>query len=208
MAAPNARRLPSDAGFSVPRSAVSDITHILAKHNPGAPRAVIERAGKAAAGFGAATASLTEEQQRKLVADKKRFARIIAAVVDALSETKPASTAEPIPVLPKGAAENSIGAGLGEIVDREEGLRRITEYATPTPIEAWAGPVAGPSELERRCGIKRSTLYEWQKRGAAIGLLKGERKHVFPLEQFIDGRPVQGMARVGRVIGNPRAAWL
>ena len=45
------------------------------------------------------------------------------------------------------------------------------------------------------------------KRGAVIGLLRGERKHVFPLAQFVDGRPIEGMSDVVRVIGNPRAAW-
>ena len=53
-----------------------------------------------------------------------------------------------------------------------------------------------------------STLHDWQKRGAVIGLLKGERKHVYPLAQFIDGRPIEGMAQITKVIPNPRAAWL
>ncbi|MBA8853387.1 hypothetical protein FHW20_004367 [Ochrobactrum intermedium] len=48
---------------------------------------------------------------------------------------------------------------------------------------------------------------DWYKRGAVIGLLKGERKHVFPRAQFVDGRPVGGMSEVTRIIGNPRVAW-
>ena len=91
---------------------------------------------------------------------------------------------------------------------REEGLRRSADYATPKRLEDWAGPVAGPGELQRDYGIKRSTLHAWHKRGAIVGLLKGERKHVFPLQQFIDGRPVEGMAQITRVIDNSRAAWL
>ena len=41
-----------------------------------------------------------------------------------------------------------------------------------------------------------------------IGLLRGERKHVYPLAQFIDGRPIEGMSVVTNIIDNPRAAWL
>jgi hypothetical protein len=68
--------------------------------------------------------------------------------------------------------------------------------------------VAGPGKIERDFGTRRSTLHDWQKRGAVIGLLKGERKHVYPLAQFIDGRPIEGMARITKIIANPRAAWL
>ena len=39
-------------------------------------------------------------------------------------------------------------------------------------------------------------------------LLVGARKHAFPLEQFVDGRPIEGIADVLKVVGNPRRAWL
>lgn len=103
--------------------------------------------------------------------------------------------------------EVSRGAGLGQSVDMEEGRRRLDEFATPTRIEDWAGPVAGPGDIEKKFGTKRSTLHDWHKRGAVVGLLKGERKHVFPLAQFVDGRPVEGMPQVTKIIRNPRVAW-
>ncbi|TGS06210.1 DUF2384 domain-containing protein, partial [Mesorhizobium sp. M2E.F.Ca.ET.209.01.1.1] len=40
-----------------------------------------------------------------------------------------------------------------------------------------------------------------------IGLRKGGRKHVFPLAQFVDGRPVPGISEVLSAITNPRLAW-
>jgi hypothetical protein len=72
------------------------------------------------------------------------------------------------------------GAGLGKLLSAEEGRARITDYATPTKVEDWAGPLAGPTELERAFGIARSTLHTWQKQGAVVGLLVGTRKHAFP----------------------------
>jgi len=41
-----------------------------------------------------------------------------------------------------------------------------------------------------------------------VGLLSGVRKHVFPLAQFVDGRPVAGLAPVVAAAGAARTAWL
>ena len=57
-------------------------------------------------------------------------------------------------------------------------------------------------------GIPRATLHKWQKSGAAIALLKGTKSHVFPTSQFIDGRPLRGIAEVNRLASSPRNAWL
>lgn len=74
-------------------------------------------------------------------------------------------------------------------------------------IEEWAGPVAGSTYLEDTLRIPRSTLHRWQRRGEVIALRTGGRKHVFPLAQFVDGRPVPGIREVLRLIGHPRTAW-
>ena len=102
----------------------------------------------------------------------------------------------------------SQGAGLGKVLSAEEGRARIVEYATPTRVKDWAGPLAGPTELERDFGVARSALHTWQRQGVVIGLLVGVRKHAFPTEQFVDGRPVTGLGEVVEVIGDLRAAWL
>ncbi|MER9677432.1 hypothetical protein [Mesorhizobium sp. M0208] len=75
-------------------------------------------------------------------------------------------------------------------------------------IAEWAGPVAGSTHLERRFGIPRSTLHWWQRHNDVIAFRRGSRKHVFPLAQFIDGRPVPGIREVLSSISDPRLAWL
>lgn len=75
-------------------------------------------------------------------------------------------------------------------------------------LEDWAGQVVGPTYLEEHCGIPRSTLHWWQRRNDVIALRKGARKHVFPLAQFVDGRPAPGIREVLSLIANPRLAWL
>lgn len=74
-------------------------------------------------------------------------------------------------------------------------------------VEDWAGRVAGPTFLEENLGIPRSTLHRWQRRGKVIALRTGGRKHVFPLAQFVDGRPAPGIGEVLSAMPNPRRAW-
>lgn len=72
----------------------------------------------------------------------------------------------------------------------------------------WAGPVAGPTAIERYYGIPRSTLYRWQKLNEIVSLnTRTSRKPVFPLKQFVDGRPAPGIAELIGIFGEPRKAW-
>lgn len=104
--------------------------------------------------------------------------------------------------------ERHTGSGLVDPIDPAEGRRRLAAFATPLAVEDWAGPVAGPSEVASRLGISRSTLHGWSRSGLAIALRKGARKHVYPLAQFADGRPISGLAAVVEIVGDPRSAWL
>lgn len=72
----------------------------------------------------------------------------------------------------------------------------------------WAGPVAGPTAIERYYGIPRSTLYRWQKLNEVVALNTRTSKHVFPLKQFLDGRPAPGIADLIGIFADARKAWL
>lgn len=111
---------------------------------------------------------------------------------------------------PRGPLEVRQGEGLGELLTLGGGRRRIHEYAlaTGTSFESWAGAAAGPVEVARKLGVSRSTLQAWQTQRLAVGLLNGARKTAFPLEQFVEGKPVAGIADVGAVIGEPRVTWM
>lgn len=191
----------------VDRAVAAEIARVIARHNAGKPKAIVEATGRLAARLAAAAAELPLATQKKLLTGKPKrdVERMVSALLELSSDTP---KFERIEIPEPAEVEPSKGTGFGELVSIEEGRRRLAEYATPMRIEEWAGPVAGPVELERDHGIRRSTLHNWQRRGAVIGLLKGERKHVFPLEQFVDGRPVEGLARVVEVAPSPRSAWL
>ncbi|WP_109574934.1 DUF2384 domain-containing protein [Aminobacter sp. AP02] len=74
-------------------------------------------------------------------------------------------------------------------------------------MEDWAGQVAGQTYLEENLRIPRSTLHLWKRRNEVIALRTGRRKHVFPLAQFIDGRPVSGIRDVLAILSGPRVSW-
>ncbi|MBA8909936.1 hypothetical protein [Aminobacter ciceronei] len=74
-------------------------------------------------------------------------------------------------------------------------------------MEDWAGQVVGQTYLEEYLRIPRSTLHSWKRLNEVIALRTGRRKHVFPLAQFIDGRPVSGIRDVLSIISDPRVSW-
>jgi hypothetical protein len=104
--------------------------------------------------------------------------------------------------------ETLIGAGVGPVLSEAAGAAQLQAMVTTTPIEAWAGPVAGASKIAASLGIPRSTLSSWQQAGAVVALLRGQRKYAYPLEQFVDARPTPGMADVLRLAPDARGAWL
>ncbi|MGX5850594.1 antitoxin Xre/MbcA/ParS-like domain-containing protein [Mesorhizobium sp. PL10] len=103
---------------------------------------------------------------------------------------------------------------MAPLTTRTEGAHQCADskardqQRNSTRIEDWAGQVAGPTYLEEHFGIPRSTLHWWQRHNDVIALRKGARKHVFPLAQFVDGRPAPGIRQVLSFIANPRLAWL
>ncbi len=189
--------------------ATSDVVEAIAKRNPKTPRHKIKLVGRVAAALSDVAVQMTSAEQVVLLDNKERLGQlIIDAVHKAMGKFEPKASDVVRAHIEPSRKEDSVGAGLGRRIDIEEGRKRVDAYARALPIEEWAGPVLGPGDIEAVLRIPRSTLNAWHHRGAVIGLLKGERKHVYPAEQFIDGRPVQGMTRLTKVIADDRTAWL
>lgn len=170
----------------------AELRSVLAHHNPQASKAAINHMAKFIAVLSRVVADLPPGQQRKLPVERKRLRSVLLEAANRAEE----------------AAETIEGAGLGQRLSLDEGLQRLRRYSPPRPIEEWAGPVGGAGEIEERLGIPRSTLNEWYRRGVVLGLLRGERKRIYPLEQFIDARPLAGVGDVARIAPDARAAWL
>jgi hypothetical protein len=203
MTAAQARRPTAQSAAKMASPAAADLIGMFAQRNPKSSRGELTEVGKLVAEFSATAARLSPAARKRLLARKARFKELIAQIA-----AEPEAAPKPLNLVTKAAAEVSQGAGLGKVLSPEEGRARIAEYATPTKVEDWAGPLAGPTELERDFGVARSTLHTWQKQGAVIGLLVGVRKHAFPTEQFVDGRPLAGLGAIVDAIGDLRAAWL
>ncbi len=180
---------------------LADLLGALA--NIGMSRTALAMTSKVMKAVSAATDRLPPQQQELIIADQD----LPGAIEALISASAIRMSGDLVHVAIEGPVEESEGEGLGEPLSIAEGHRRLIGYGEPQRLEDWAGAVAGPIELEEKLGIKRSTLHSWQKRGAVIGLLKGAKKHVFPLAQFVDGRPVEGMSELTQIIRNHRAAW-
>lgn len=191
---------------------IVDIKQALAKRNPGASSGAIDATGRLMASMGAAVVALPQERRQLLLEHpsevKAMLQRAFAQLQDRLAKSEaPVEDDRPLRLRP-AHVETAQGSGLGARISREEGLRRLEAYAQALTFEDWAGEVAGPGELERDEGVSRSTLNDWRRSGAVIGLLRGTRKHVYPRAQFVDGRPVPGLAQTQKIVGDARNAWL
>ncbi len=99
-------------------------------------------------------------------------------------------------------------AGIGQPKQRPDPRSAPLKQGEPTDLMAdWAGAMAGPTDIERHFGIARSTLFRWQKRNEVISIRTGAKRFGFPLDQFIDGRPVLGIAEVLTAFSDARGAW-
>lgn len=175
-----------------------DVERALAHYDEAINQSTVVSLGKIAGSIASAVTLLSARHQRAIDAIHadlpglaSKFVRALAAEAARRSEAGTAGTTNPPAALLANEAPPS------QTDDLETML-----------IEDWAGRVAGSTYLEDNLHIARSTLHRWQKRNDVIALRKGGRKHVFPLAQFVDGRPAAGISDVLSLIGNPRLAWL
>jgi hypothetical protein len=173
----------ANARAGVRKLVASEVSDALTRYEPSLAKAAAANTAQIVATVAAAVVGLSPSQQKRLKSRSGDLADMIAAW------------------------ESRKGAGFGELVDIEEGRRRLSDYAIDIPLADWAGPLAGSSALMEDMGIARSTLHDWQRRGEVVALLKGARKHVFPLAQFVDGRPAQGIRDILDIVDSPRRAW-
>ena len=167
----------------------------------------VKTLGRAAAALSATAAKLSTDQQRLVVRYQARLPDVMAKV---LAQLDTPADAQRIELTARGAVEVSQGAGIGNVLSSEEGAKRLHDYALATggDLKTWAGPTAGPVEIERQLGVPRSTLHLWQTKGLVIRLVDGVRKPVFPIEQFVESKPIAGIADVLAVIGEPNTTWM
>jgi Protein of unknown function (DUF2384) len=185
--------------------AEAEIRAMFAHRNPQMPARALTPLAKLVANFADVVAGLAVDQRERIPTSKTVLRTMLLRA--ARSRTEP-SVGELQNAAVEQAVERHRGTGLGDLLTREEGRERLAQYVQTCPLESWAGPVAGPGEIEKQLRVARSTLNEWHRRGVVIGLLRGERKHVYPLDQFVDARPMQGIGDVAKIAPNERAAWL
>jgi hypothetical protein len=184
----------------------AEVERVLVRHDDTIDTPTLVSAGKIAGGVAAAITFLSPKHQRAIDAIQgeltglaSEFVRALAVEAGRRSETGAAGgERENLPSAPPAGIESPAPTSPRNPADDLDSVL----------IEDWAGRVAGSTYLEENFRIPRSTLHRWQKRNEVVALRKGGRKHVFPLAQFIDGRPAPGISEVLSLIVNPRMAWL
>lgn len=171
-----------------------EMTKLIMRYNPGADPVQIRELGWLMVKVSEAAGELGRPARRWVMESLTRQMEVRPRETEARTEVSERALGD--------------GSGLGETLSVEEGQAKLTGYATILPVEVWAGPVAGPTQIQRELGLARSTLHAWSKKGEVVELLTGVRKHAYPLEQFVDGRPVEGLREVIKLAGGARSAWL
>lgn len=100
------------------------------------------------------------------------------------------------------------GAGIGTVLPPDAAPSSLVDLAQDLPITAWAGEVETASILAPRLAASPEILAEWADRRIAIAFGDEPDQRLYPVEQFINGRPVPGLADVLAIIGHARVAWL
>lgn len=192
-------------GKQIRTPAEAEIRTMFVHRNPRIPVRALTPLAKLVANFADVVAGLAVDQREKIPMSKTVLRTMLLKA--ARLGTGPSAN-EPQNAAVEPAVERHKGTGFGDLLGLEVGRQRLAQYVQTRPLESWAGPVAGPGEIEKQLHVARSTLNEWHRRGAVIGLLRGERKHVYPLDQFVDARPMQGIGEVAKIAPDERAAWL
>jgi hypothetical protein len=185
--------------------AEAEIRAIFVHRNPRLPARTLTPLAKLVTTFADVVAELAADQREKIPTSKAVLRTMLLKAARLRVEAEEGGSQNALAEQP---VEHHKGTGLGDLLSLDEGRERLANYVQTRPLESWAGPVAGPGEIEKQLHVARSTLNEWHRRGVVIGLLRGERKHVYPLDQFVDARPMQGIADIARIAPDERAAWL
>lgn len=101
----------------------------------------------------------------------------------------------------------SIGERIGPQISPEEGRRRLLEVAQPIRLDERLGRLTAAAEVERQNSIPRKALEAWRRRGLIVGFKDDSGKYLYPLEQFVGRRPVDGLREILQIIRYPYTAW-
>ena len=135
--------------------AEAEIRAIFAHRNPRMPARTLTPLAKLVANFTDVVAGLAVDQREKIPTSKIVLRDILLR--PAGLRTEPGAD-EPKNVAMEPAVERHTGTGLRDLLSLEVGRQRLAWYVQSRPLESWAGPVAGPGEIEKQLHVARSTL--------------------------------------------------
>lgn len=106
-----------------------------------------------------------------------------------------------------GEIEYDRGAGIGAVVSRAIGEKRIAASVKPLPLSKWAGAMGDAIGLEAELNQPEGTLARWAEAREVIVFDVANGASIYPLEQFAGGKPIAGIADLLKIIGTPEVTW-
>lgn len=184
-----------------------DVRNAIARDNREMPIRQLEQAIAIRQPIIDAVVSLPEGFLRLLHEHSQR-GTLTTVLHDALADMPPPSPPslmdidlDNIPVI------DLVGEGMGERISLEEGLQRLREAAKDISLDERLGHLCDAEKIEQLLGIPRKSLLSWHKRSLIVGFKDDQGKYLFPLEQFVDAKPVEGLGEVLQIIRHPHSAW-
>ncbi|MGX5841854.1 antitoxin Xre/MbcA/ParS-like domain-containing protein [Mesorhizobium sp. ArgA1] len=179
------------------------VQQALVQHGMALDPQALASAGAIAGSAAAALTFLSQPQRLAIDTVRGEWTALATELVQSMADKAARRGKAPNNAATAGADKTTSASAPDKATSSLPGERSLQSML----IEDWAGEVAGSTYLEENFRIPRSTLHRWQRRSEVIALRKGGRKHVFPLAQFVDGRPAAGISEVLSAIANPRLAW-
>lgn len=153
---------------------------------------------------------LSEELTSDLLSAFGASQRPVRGVASRRRSRKPTASVETsaLPLFPARHVEESTGEDLGAPQSEVEAAQQLQRIAKVLPVDHWAGRALTKIALGAILAIDGKDLTSWWRDGRAVGFSDGRGDTVFPVAQFVDGAPIQGLQRIIADIGDARVAWL
>lgn len=106
------------------------------------------------------------------------------------------------------SARKIVGSGLGEVLAEAAAAARLDELTILDGADEWAASeLFGAIEMAERLGVAQTTLDNWRHAGKILAFRNGSDNCIYPLRQFAQNLPIQGLKRVREQFDADDTAW-
>ncbi len=153
---------------------------------------------------------LSSDLERDLLSALGDCPRPVRGAVSRRRSRRPQAGPDPssLPLFNTPTVEEDLGEALGAPLSDRGAARQWRRVARATPVEQWAGQALTERGLEDALAVGAGDLASWRQEGRVLGFADDQGDPLYPVEQFVGGEPIPGLARIVADVGDARVAWL